>query len=467
VAGPAGPVTAESDIYHITPDGPLPKQVTIQIPLRRAVPRDQRSRVFVFTKESLAGRWTPLRTIVVDQGRYASVAVHRLSWFSVVQVDPGKLLQAVGDFFKELTSGAFNNAPPPSCEQTSAALDDRYSYAAAGSAMLACFGRAPGGGRVVKLVDARRYPLLVNTHMPEISSGGGDIFQQIGQLLSPDGDVVYPQDEADFNATIPDSTSTVTLFARADVAQEGQLLSSLSVGIDALSTIVDAFGGKVAVSKRVSILKKMLEVQSCRDSADAEQLIANCFTLSELTGSFGDLLGAILAPVVTLSSLLTYFRGALNGIFDQFNGRSKFVAAVQRAPAPANVYLRTTATQGFLAGFRLYEPPCESAEDCPLALVPSSTTAAPGLMALTSMHWSSWTFSEAIGTGTFVLGATNTSYSIPVQVTLSQPVQACGHYYWSRVELASPGGNAPPSGYQDLFSTPLTIGNINDQPCPS
>ena len=171
--------------------------------------------------------------------------------------------------------------------------------------------------------------------MPEVSGGGGDIFQQAGQLLSPDGYVVYPQAEGDFNATIPDSTSTVSLFARADLAPEGQLLSSLSVGIDALSTIAGAFEGKVALSQRAEILKTLLEVESCRESTNAEQLVANCLTVHELTGSFGDMLGAILAPVVTISGLVTYFRGALNGIFDQFNNRSKFVVAVQRAPTAA------------------------------------------------------------------------------------------------------------------------------------
>jgi hypothetical protein len=307
----------------------------VQVPLAHMVTPGQQTPVVIFTKESVACRWQPLRTVIVDKGRYASVTVHRLSWFAAVQIDPGKLLQDLKDFFAELTSGAFTNPTPPSCNQPSAAASDGYSYATAGSAMTACFGMAPGDGRTVKLVDDRRYPLLVTTHMPQVSGGGGDIFQQVGQLLSPGGYVVYPQVEADFNATIPDNTSTVSLFVRADLAPEGQLLSSLSVGIDALSTILGAFEGKIALSQRAKILMKLLEVESCRESTDAEQLVANCLTVHELTGSFGDLLGAILVPVVTISGLVTYFRGALNGIFDQFNNRSKFVAAVQRAPSAA------------------------------------------------------------------------------------------------------------------------------------
>jgi len=49
---------------------------------------------------------------------------------------------------------------------------------------------------------------------------------------------VYPKSEADLTATIPRSTKTVTMLARTDLAPEGQLLSSLSTGIDALSTIL-------------------------------------------------------------------------------------------------------------------------------------------------------------------------------------------------------------------------------------
>lgn len=123
--------------------------------------------------------------------------------------------------------------------------------------------------------------------------------------------------------------------------------------------------------------------------------------------------------------------------------------------ANSRVYLRTTATQGIMTGFRLYMPSCESAEDCPLALVPAAELGTPGLsvcclMALTGMHWSSWTFSEATGTGAFVI-ATTSSSSIPVRVTLSQPVQACGRNYWSRAELTNLADNTVPADYQKFF----------------
>lgn len=355
--GPSGPVTADSAVYHITPDGHLPRPATILIPLSHRVLPSQQDLVFVFTKETAAGKWQPLRTRVVRDGTYASVTVHRLSWFGIFAVDPNQILARLKSFFQELTNGAFNNASAPSCGQLSVAQSGGYRYAVAGTAMLACFGADSGGGRVIKLVDNRRYPELITTSMP-VTVGSSDIFQKIGQMLTPGGYVVYPQSEADLRATIPDSTKTVTLFARTDLAPEGQLLSSLSTGIDALSTILGAVGDAVKVGERVKILQSMLEVQACRDSTDAEGLIANCLTVPELTGSFGDVLGLILAPVVTVTGLYTYFRGALNGIFDQFDGRSKFLAAVQRVPSPTATLKRVNwSNYTYPAAWFLAKPP--------------------------------------------------------------------------------------------------------------
>ena len=241
----------------------------------------------------------------------------------------------------------------------------------------------------------------------------------------------------------------MSLFARADLAPEGQLLSSLSVGIDALSTIVGAFEGKVALSQRAEILKTLLEVESCRESTDAEQLVANCLTVHELTGSFGDMLGAILAPVVTISGLVTYFRGALNGIFDQFNNRSKFVVAVQRAP---------TAAQ---APYQVWIDPTQAplSEATPAYKPANVELAGDGTYELRNMTWQVWSSSQAIGTGTAHIDDCNPScaggrwYSAPVQAIFSHPVHDCtaqygqgtavtggARYWWSQVDLTYPSG---------------------------
>jgi hypothetical protein len=59
-------------VWHIGPDGPLAKPVTIELPLSQTVPAGQQELVLVFARESLSGgRYTPLPTTVVDGGRYA------------------------------------------------------------------------------------------------------------------------------------------------------------------------------------------------------------------------------------------------------------------------------------------------------------------------------------------------------------------------------------------------------------
>jgi hypothetical protein len=115
----------------------LPRPVTILLPLTHRASPTQRKLVFVFAKETATGRWRPLRTTVVRDGTYASVTVRRLSWFSDFTVDPGQVLAELKNFFRELTNGAFSNASLLSCDRSSAAQSDGYTYATDGTAMLA------------------------------------------------------------------------------------------------------------------------------------------------------------------------------------------------------------------------------------------------------------------------------------------------------------------------------------------
>ena len=105
---------------------------------------------------------------------------------------------------------------------------------------------------------------------------------------------------------------------------------------------------------------------------------------------------------------------------------SYIAAALHGTAAPAKVYLRTAPTQGIQAGFRLYTPPCDVGESCPLVLVPGSGNRASGLLALTGTQWSSWKFTEATGTGTLIIGMTTTSISLPVRVTLAGQFRHAG-----------------------------------------
>ena len=66
------------------------------------------------------------------------------------------------------------------------------------------------------------------------------------------------------------------------------------------------------------------------------------------------------------------------------------------------------------------------------------------------MSWSTWTSTEAVGTGTEQLDDCNPNcaagalHAIPVRVTLSEPVMVCvagtGRWFWTRVTFRWPGG---------------------------
>jgi len=105
-----------------------------------------------------------------------------------------------------------------------------------------------------------------------------------------------------------------------------------------------------------------------------------------------------------------------------------------------------TATSTFLAqgqdinGTALHRPACNSG--CPLS---GDSTAI-----LDKMTWSTWSASEAVGTGTYSLNACNPNcaagpvYPVATVVTLSQPVKVCSssgpRWYWTRASFTFPNG---------------------------
>jgi hypothetical protein len=151
-------------------------------------------------------------------------------------------------------------------------------------------------------------------------------------------------------------------------------------------------------------------------------------------------------------------------------GSASHSATAQSASSTQNVYLRTTGTQGFVGGFRLHQPPCSSPEDCPLALTLSSGASTPGKELsgiLLGMQWSQWSPTEAIGTGSFTVLGGNQPSELLVRVVLRNPVQVCGQYYWSTLQLTSLNSVPPPARLRYLLKYPMIISNVSDHPCPT
>jgi len=117
------------------------------------------------------------------------------------------------------------------------------------------------------------------------------------------------------------------------------------------------------------------------------------------------------------------------------------------AAAPSSGSGSQTAADTFLAqgqdvnGTALHEPACGNS-GCPLS--GDSTTI------LYQMNWTTWSATEAVGTGTYQVDACNPScaagpvYPVAAVVTFSQPVKVCSasgtRWFWSRASFRFPNG---------------------------
>jgi hypothetical protein len=118
------------------------------------------------------------------------------------------------------------------------------------------------------------------------------------------------------------------------------------------------------------------------------------------------------------------------------------------AASPTATAAAQTAADTFIAdgqnlqGTPLYKPACTAKFSCQLS---GDSTAY-----LSDMTWSTWTTSEAAGTGTYKLNActpncaTGGFYSVPVVVTFSKPVKACSggttRWLWTYASFTFPKG---------------------------
>jgi hypothetical protein len=311
-----------SATWQISPSGKLTRPTVVTIPLTRLEPND--GLTMIFTAESPHGPWTPLKTKIVDRGLYAQATVTHLSWFTVVRISADEVVSVLRDFFNALTSDATSNASPPDCQGTGPqARADGYGItSASGSTVFWCFGMQ-NGSRVLKVVNNRRYPLLLIHGMPVIGGDGtGDVFQRAAELLSTNGVVAWPQSEIDFDATVqPGYWAGIS----ANLASQGQKLYSLDVGVQALYWILSRFGFGDQPTKVMAAVNDLLALDTCRASlGNPGAMISNCLQSDLIDKIVGFGYSWVLSGIATITAVWEYFRGTLNGLADQFDGRSKY-----------------------------------------------------------------------------------------------------------------------------------------------
>jgi hypothetical protein len=134
-------------------------------------------------------------------------------------------------------------------------------------------------------------------------------------------------------------------------------------------------------------------------------------------------------------------------------------SAAQAAPAvkQASVVKQASDTYfaagQYLKGPALYKPACKTKFSCSVS---GDATAF-----LYKMHWTQWTASKAIGSGSYLLNSCTPNcalgkfYDVPIVVTFTNPVKACfgksDRWYWTKATFrfthglppALRGGNGP------------------------
>jgi hypothetical protein len=116
--------------------------------------------------------------------------------------------------------------------------------------------------------------------------------------------------------------------------------------------------------------------------------------------------------------------------------------------ASPSVAAAQSATDTFLAagqdinGTTLYKPACVASFGCPLS---GDST---GI--LYKMTWSTWSATDAVGTGTYKIDSCNpncaagTVYPVATVITLTDPVKACSasgpRWFWSHASFSFPNG---------------------------
>jgi hypothetical protein len=346
-----------SAYFQIGPSGPLSGSMTVRLPVRQRIAApDAQSLVTVLTAEAPNGPWAALPTTVDPGGRSVTAVTGHLSFFVAVRTWIGSVvgdtvgrarsvLGAAKTAFDGFTSDVFADAQPPQCADEAAARNGGYTVSTdSQKALLWCFG-TQDGKRVLKVVDNRRYPVLIDhPGLSVIDDGPSFQFRlaQLAKAVSGRGTVVFPGETAVFGADLPGTGGTGQVRTQMDgVAQS---LYALEVGLRTALEFLTEFGAGSGIAVNGAITDSMpvadmldaaLQDADCaaavtRADFNLGELMAACFDADSLAAMFGRA-SAFLAPVLVVAPLIAFFKSELNAFFDQFDGRQYQRVTVTRA----------------------------------------------------------------------------------------------------------------------------------------
>lgn len=284
----------------------------------------------IFVSDTPDGPWLPLVAEAVP-GRDLVVATTPHFSYLFARLFPiGGIVSEANKVFQQVTSGAFAEAPAPTCPAEAQARTEGWSVASAGPDTLKwCFGTLKSG-RMLTVVNNRRYPLIVTHPGADQQSRTPSAVElaNISQLTLPGKTVLLPRDSVTYR--MAGSAQLVT-----EMDGLAQSLTALQTGAELASEITQLFGPPGDKDK---LLDAALTSAKCltvlQNVSEAGRIIRDCFTLEMIVDAFGPA-AAFAAALLVLAPVLEFFRSSFNALGDQLNGRDRYKISVgYTKPAP-------------------------------------------------------------------------------------------------------------------------------------
>ncbi|HSE61757.1 MAG TPA: hypothetical protein VLA88_05700, partial [Candidatus Saccharimonadales bacterium] len=369
--------TPVSHSYEITPPGKLPAATAFRLPLAAAFPPDEGYMLLPLTAESPEGPWTPLLSKQANgslapairlspDSLSAYITTDHLSFFTIVKVAVGRVIDVVKDAggkviggvktvldlmaqsFHSLTENLFYEAKPPTCENEAGALDGSYSITKpTRDTVFTCFG-LENGVRVLKVVNHRRYPLLLHYTGMTVLDDGSSFRMRLAQLtraVSGPDSVLFPGEQITYKVDLPKEGGTARL--SAEFEGRAQSLYSLEVALRLALQFMTNFGAGSGNAVNGAILgqsdlldkmDKLLQNADCgslifdHSTVDFGEVLKRCAGPSELLSTFGkNPLALVAAPVLVVAPVIAYFKSQFNALGDLLNDRDKAEVVITRA----------------------------------------------------------------------------------------------------------------------------------------
>jgi hypothetical protein len=373
-SAPGSGLAFASHVYSIGPSGPLTHTAHVTIPLTEPLPAG--TPVVVATRETVTSPWSYLPAMLSGNRRTVSFTTTHFSLFGALWIDVKEAVAAFKkDFIDGLDSGATQSVDRPTCQGEKQARADGYQVSSSSTdAVYWCFGVAHSH-RVLKVVDDRRYPLLVlHPHMSVLSNDYNRAeLAALSHIGSGPYAILAPGATITFNA---DLSSGASEGVSTQMDGLGQSLYALQVGVETLVNILTRFGAGSGV-KSIDTFGKLLTVRSCAAALGqgSGALITGCLSPKDVLDAFG-VKGLLLAPIMAASEVVSFLRGEWNALVDQFNRHDRYQIGITR---PVQVWFPGS-----------YPPQARAV---------SANWSGDGTGIVAHMQWSGWTSTSADGTG--------------------------------------------------------------------